>query len=68
MAAPFDSRRLAITGATVPVIEGVLPLQYSFSSNGTLVYVPGSSQVPQLRLVWVDRKGVEQPLSVPTIT
>ena len=65
MAAPFDSRRLAITGATVPVIEGVLPLQYSFSSNGTLVYVPGSSQVPQLRLVWVDRKGVEQPLSVP---
>jgi Tol biopolymer transport system component len=65
MAAPFDPRRLAITGAAVPVIEGVLPLQYSFSSTGSLVYVPGSSQTPQLRLVWVDRKGAEQALPAP---
>jgi serine/threonine-protein kinase len=62
MAAPFDLRRLAITGAAVPVVENVLPLQYSFSSNGTLVYVPGSVQAVQARLVWVDRKGVEQPI------
>jgi predicted Ser/Thr protein kinase len=62
MAAPFDIARLAMTGAAVPVIEGVLPLQYSFSSTGSLVYVPGSSQTPQMRLVWVDRKGVEQPV------
>jgi serine/threonine-protein kinase len=65
MAAPFDPRRLAVTGAAVPVIEGVLPLQYSFSSTGSLVYAPGSSQAPQLRLVWVDRKGAEQPLPAP---
>jgi len=29
------------------------------------VYAPGSSQAPQLRLVWVDRKGAEQPLPAP---
>ena len=65
MAAPFDPRRLAITGPAVPVVEGVLPYQYSFSSTGTLVYIPGSSQTPQLRLVWVDRKGTEQPIPAP---
>jgi serine/threonine-protein kinase len=65
MAAPFDVRSLKTTGAAVPVIEGVLPLQYSFSSTGTLVYIPGSSQAPQLRLVWVDRKGAEKPLPAP---
>jgi serine/threonine-protein kinase len=63
MAAPFAPRRLAITGAAVPVIEGVF--QYSFSSTGSLVYVPGSSQALQLRLVWVDRKGAEQALPAP---
>ena len=65
MAAPFDVRSLKVTGAAVPVVEGVLPLQYSFSSTGTLVYIPGSSQAPQLRLVWVDRKGTEQPIPAP---
>ena len=65
MAAPFDSRGLKTTGTPVPVIEGVLPLQYSFSWTGTLVYIPGSSQAAQLRLVWVDRKGTEQPLPAP---
>jgi len=65
MAAPFDPKRLAVTGAAVPVVEGVMPLQYSFSSTGSLVYVPGSSQAPQLKLVWVDRKGAEQPLPAP---
>jgi hypothetical protein len=57
MAAPFDLNRLALAGSAVPVIEGVVPWQYSFSSTGSLIYVPGSSQAPLLRLVWVDRKG-----------
>jgi eukaryotic-like serine/threonine-protein kinase len=65
MAAPFSLGRLAITGASLAVIEGVLPLQYSFSSTGSLAYVPGSSQGPQSRLVWVDRNGVEQSAPVP---
>jgi len=65
MAAPFDPQRLAITGAAVPVIEGVPPGQYSFSSNGSLVYIPGSALLAQLKLVWVDRKGAEQPVPAP---
>ncbi|HEV2201728.1 MAG TPA: protein kinase [Bryobacteraceae bacterium] len=62
MAAPFDVRSLKATGPAVPVVEGVMPFQYSFSSTGTLVYIPGSSQAPQLKLVWVDRNGKEQAL------
>jgi Tol biopolymer transport system component len=71
MAVPFDLQRLAVTGTAVPVLEGVLqsPLtgtaQYSFSSTGALVYVPGGLQGAQRRLVWVDRKGAEQPLPAP---
>jgi serine/threonine-protein kinase len=71
MAVPFDSQRLAITGAAVPVVEGVLyssvagDPHYSFSSTGSLVYVPGSVRAAQLKLVWVDRKGTEQPIAAP---
>jgi Tol biopolymer transport system component/predicted Ser/Thr protein kinase len=71
MAVPFDPQQLAATGAAVPVVEGVLqsPLtgaaQYSFSSTGSLVYVPGGVQGTQLRLVWVSRNGAEQPVAAP---
>jgi eukaryotic-like serine/threonine-protein kinase len=66
MAAAFDPQRLAITGAAVPVIEGVLPPgQFSFSSTGTLVYVPGSVRARQLKLVWVNRMGTEQTVPAP---
>ena len=64
MAVPFDLKRLAITGAAVPVIQGVLPGQFSFSSEGTLIYVPGSARA-QLEFVWVDRKGLEQSVNAP---
>jgi Tol biopolymer transport system component len=69
MAVPFDPQRLTATGAAVPVVEGVLQslssgaAQYSISANGSLVYVPGSIQSAQLRLVWVNRNGAEQPLA-----
>ena len=71
MAVPFDPQRLAITGAAVPVVEGVLQstgngaAQYSFSATGSLVYVPGGVQATQRRLVWVSRNGAEQPLTAP---
>jgi eukaryotic-like serine/threonine-protein kinase len=71
MAVPFDPQRLAVTGAAVPVVEGVLQstsngaAQYSFSSTGSLVYVPGGIQSAQSRLVWVNRNGAEQPLAAP---
>jgi serine/threonine-protein kinase len=72
MAVPFDPQRLAATGGAIPVVEGVLQsgysgaAQYSFSATGSLAYVPGGVQVSQRRLVWVDRKGVEQVLPAPT--
>ena len=72
MAAPFDARRLEVTGVAVPVVGGVLqsPLssgavQYSISATGSLVYVPGGIHAAQHKLVWVSRNGVEQPLAAP---
>jgi len=71
MAMPFDPQRLTATGAAVPVVEGVLQspstgaAQYSISAAGSLVYVPGSVQATQSRLVWVNRNGAEQPLAAP---
>jgi serine/threonine-protein kinase len=68
MAAPFDPRRLALTGAAVPTLEGVMQInstgaaQYDLSSTGTLVYVAGKLADGKSRLVWVSRKGEEQPL------
>ncbi len=70
MAVPFDPQRLTVTGAAVPVVEGVLQststgaAQYSFSATGSLVYVSGAVQATtQRRLVWVSRNGAEQPLA-----
>jgi serine/threonine protein kinase/Tol biopolymer transport system component len=71
MAVPFDPERLAVTGSAIPAVEGVLQspfsgaAQYSFSSTGTLVYVPGDNQSGQSKLVWVNRNGAEQPLAAP---
>jgi serine/threonine-protein kinase len=66
-AIPFDLDRLEVTGGAVPIVEGVIsPLHYAVSDSGTLVYIPGkTSAVPstQRTLVWVDRKGKEEPLS-----
>jgi eukaryotic-like serine/threonine-protein kinase len=71
MAVPFDPRRLELTGAAVPVVEGVLQsaisgaAHYSLSATGSLVYIPGSIQADQRRLVWVTRNGAEQPIAAP---
>jgi len=68
MAAPFDARRLALTGVTAPVIEGLMQstasgaAQYSVSSTGTLVYLADGAAGSLSRLVWVDRNGEEQLL------
>jgi eukaryotic-like serine/threonine-protein kinase len=71
MAAPFDLQRLALTGSAVPLVEGVQQsagdgnAQYSFSDTGSLVYISGGFQSQQLKLVWVNRNGAEQPLAAP---
>jgi eukaryotic-like serine/threonine-protein kinase len=70
MAVPFDPQRFAVTGAAVPVVEGVLQssfgaAQYNFSATGSLVYIPGGVQAAELKLVWVNRNGAERPLAAP---
>jgi serine/threonine protein kinase len=61
----FDPQRLATTGAAVPVLQGVLPVGFSFSSTGTLIYISDTVGAGSLKLVWVDRKGTEQPVPAP---
>jgi len=73
LAVPFDLERLAATGPAVPVLEAVLESPrgagyFSIAKNGSLVYVPGSTGRAGERvmtLVWVDRKGVADPLKAP---
>jgi Tol biopolymer transport system component len=74
LAIPFDAAALKITGGPVPLVDDVARANNSFSgaahfavsNEGTLVYVPGSRLAPQaLRmLMWVDRQGPENPISV----
>src|SRR3984893_12581049 len=71
VAAPFDPKRLELTGAAIPVIEGVMEFsatgvsQYSVSDSGSLAYIPGGNQASERSLIWVDRNGVEKPLALP---
>ena len=68
MAALFDVGRLVLSGAAIPVVEGVMQststgsAQYSVSSTGALAYLAGGVGVNQSRLVWVSRDGEEQVL------
>lgn len=68
LAMRFDLERLKVASGPVPVLEGVrhglLVTHYAVSGNGTLVYVPESTQ-PSNSLVWVDRDGTETPFLEP---
>jgi Tol biopolymer transport system component len=64
MAVPFDLDRLTVIGEPVVLLQGVrdpgtnAAADYTFSSNGTLVYVPGTEDPTEAStLVWVDRSG-----------
>jgi serine/threonine-protein kinase len=78
MAAPFNPGALEITGPAIPVTEANMeswpppfnvPILWSLSADGTLVYVPGSEDPPEVpmarTLVWVDREGNEEPIHAP---
>ena len=61
MAAPFDPKRLEVTGGSFPVINNVSVTSQgmanlTFSGEGTLIYLP-SQQASNSSLVWVDRDG-----------
>jgi eukaryotic-like serine/threonine-protein kinase len=70
LAQPFDADQLELKGDAIPVADGVqfFPVNgravVAVSENGVLAYrsVPANAQ---FKLVWVDRKGAEQPLPAP---
>jgi serine/threonine protein kinase/Tol biopolymer transport system component len=65
-AAPFDLRRLELTGPAISMVDGVMVLPpfssplFGLSAGGALVYAPGTS--PRLALTLVDRQGKFEPL------
>ena len=65
-AAPFDLEKMELTGAPVPVIEGVWAhsttagAQFSFSDTGTLVYVAGEG-LGDSPIHWLGRSFDESP-------
>jgi Tol biopolymer transport system component len=71
LAQPFDADRLELKGDAIPIAEGVqfnganAKVAVTVSANGVLAYrlVPSAGQN---KLVWVDRKGTEQPLDAPS--
>src|SRR5262249_14764804 len=71
MAVPFDLQRMQVMGPPVPIADGVTQsdssgvAQYSFSENGILTYVSGGVLGGLRKMVWVDRKGKEQPINAP---
>ncbi len=69
MAARFDLATRALTGAPVPVLEGIGSTPsgsaaWSASSNGTLIYMPYQPPVPR-SLVWVRPTGTVESTGLP---
>ena len=72
-AAPFDVRRLELTGVPVPIVEGVAravnsgEAHVAFSQTGSMMYVPGPpvASSGQRHLVLFDRSGTVERLTLP---
>jgi serine/threonine protein kinase/Tol biopolymer transport system component len=77
---PFDAKKLAVTGRSVPVVEGVATgalnggtgtYQFGVSETGTLIYVPGvststSTSATATSVVLVEATGQgTMPLALP---
>jgi serine/threonine protein kinase len=81
MAVPFDIASLQIAGPPVALIEGVMhginapngndetgAGQFAISSAGTLAYILGGvGKFLESSFVWVDRKGVAEPLTATPV-
>src|SRR5262249_48167510 len=70
-AVPFDLTRLEVTGPPTQVIDGLMmsrntgAAHFSLSPAGDVIYAPGGLEAGERTLVWVDRQGKAQPLSLP---
>jgi eukaryotic-like serine/threonine-protein kinase len=72
LAAPFDERRLELTGPPVALFDGVRTkgfgaTDFAISENGTLAYVQAVRAGGNAELVYVDRTGAATPLDPPLI-
>jgi Tol biopolymer transport system component len=71
LAAPFDVKKLQVTGPPFPVVDGVFMSSntgmaaFSISADGSLVYAAGAMESGERLPVWVDRKGAATPLPLP---
>ena len=69
----FDVDTWTVSGGAAPLLQGVMranagftaATNYSVAPDGTLVYLVGTSTVPERTLVWVARDGREMPLDAP---
>jgi serine/threonine-protein kinase len=76
LAVPFDLRSRKVTGAAVPVVEGVRrglvgatgTAHYAISRSGVLVYAPGPATMLSVTsdLAFTDRAGKTVPLELPS--
>jgi Tol biopolymer transport system component len=70
-AVPLDIEELKTTGPSRLVVDGVQSngtdgrAHFSFSSNGTLVFLANVATSANRALAWVDRDGSVQPLPTP---
>jgi hypothetical protein len=71
-AVPFDRARLQTRGTAVPVLPRLATFPqgrglFSVSAAGTLAYVdsPAADAFRPVTMVWVDRRGREEPLGAP---
>ena len=71
MAVPFDLATGTVTGAAVPVLDGVAQTpvgaaQFSVSPAGSLAYVAGGLRLPTRSLLWLDRGGRPTTMPLPS--
>jgi serine/threonine-protein kinase len=67
--APFDARRVGLTGEPTALAEKVEATDqsvwhFAVGPAGTMVYMPPATTVGQRRLAWIDRKGRETPFNI----
>ena len=76
MAVRFDLAKLELIGQPFPLVDNVMQAfggtntyntgagQFDISDTGSLIYAPGGIVLdPNNSLVWVDMKGIEQPVT-----
>ena len=69
-AVPFNLDRLEVVGTPIPVVPqvGINPAgnaDFDISGDGTLVYIPSTSQVVTRTLVWANRQGRDDAIKAP---